>query len=856
VIFSIRTFACGPDFPNNILDGDAALLRAPVADFEKELRRIRLIPEKFEAQPATNGYAKQTFEIDVMELRLALKKGGHSSERIRDIVERYSIARQKLTSYRSDVEAWEHFSSGLEETPRPKLPVILPPDELPVEFAHYLTGSIAWYAGETNIARSEWEQVLSLPESERRFRSTWATYMLGKAWENEDPEKAISCFQQVRMLAAGGFHDRLGLSSASLGREALMNLRLERYEPAIRLYLQQLSTGDETAVSSLRFVASAALNHGDTATLSQLAQNSSVQRVISAYLISRRFWDDDLNAKVSEWLAAVENAGVRDVESAEVLALAAYQAGEYEIAERWIKRARSMPTLQWLQAKLHLRAGRMNDAAALLAKVVQLFPTETEASAHEPMQLADSLQIEGFSYLSGRIRPAEQALAELGALHLSRREYVQSLDALLRAGFWMDAAYVAERVLTADELKTYVDRYWPDLPEPEIVSTNDVEDVDLHQMNIRQELRHLLARRLARLHRNAEAQNYFPAEWLPHFRLLNESLAAGRNQTRGYVERFSLLAAASEMMRTNGMELFGTELEPDWYVYGGSFAFGLTVEDRTNNRVIVVPDEDELARVANHGATPDVRFHYRKLAAALRVEAARAGEQAVHSMPDGSFETARVLCLSATWLAESDPKAAYKLYQGILKRCRDTEIGREAARTGKVPQLDAAGRVIPLNPNIEDVPRPGMLYTIHAGDTLFGILRTVNAGGAGITLQDVIEANPGGLNPDRLRTGKMLLIPSARARIELTHVYSEQGATTDVSQSAAPVGFNYVIQRGDTLMAIAEAVTSLGSPLTAEEILDANPVIERDGLKVGMMIYIPAALPEETTDTGTPGASD
>lgn len=842
MLFSIRTFACGPDFPNNILYGDAALLSAPVADFEKELRRIRLIPEKFEAQPATNGYANQTFETDVMELRLALKKGGHSSERIRDIVERYSVARQKLASYRSELEACEQFSGGFEQTPRPKVPMILPPEELPEEFAHYLMGSVAWYAGETNTARSEWEQVLNLPDSERRFRSTWAAFMLGKAWESEDPEKAISYFQQVRMLTAGEFHDRLGLSAASLGREALMNLRLGRYEPAIRLYLQQLSTGDETAASSLRFAASAALNHGDTTALSELARNPSAQRVISAYLISRRSWDDDLNVKVTEWLAAVENAGVGDVESAEVLALAAYQAGEYEIAERWIKRARSTPTLQWLQAKLYLRAGRMNDAATLLAKVVQLFPTETDASIREPVQLADSLQIEGFSYLSNQIRPAEQALAELGALHLSRREYVQSLDALLRAGFWMDAAYVAERVLTVDELKTYVDRHWPDVPEPDVISTNEIEDVDLPQMNIRQELRHLLARRLARLHENAEAQNYFPAEWLPHFQSLNETLAAGRDQSRGYVERFSLLAAAAEMMSTNGMELFGTELEPDWYVHSGSFAFGLTVEGRTNSCEVVFPDEDEFARIANHGVTPNVRFHYRKLAAALRVEAARAGEQAVYSMPDSSPDTARILCLSATWLAETDPKAAYKLYQAILKRCRETEIGREAARTGKVPRLDKKGRVIPRNPAIEDIPCPGKLYTIHAGDTLFGILRTVNASGAGITIQDVVEANPG-LNPDKLRTGNAIRIPSERTVPRWATVEGDQ-VRQDAENNPIVDGFDYVLQEGDTLSAIVEAMTSLGSPMSAEDILEANPDLSGGEWHVGRVIRIPAITTE------------
>lgn len=52
-------------------------------------------------------------------------------------------------------------------------------------------------------------------------------------------------------------------------------------------------------------------------------------------------------------------------------------------------------------------------------------------------------------------------LAESGVLHLTRGEFIQALDALLRAGYWQDAAYVAERVLTLAELRGYVDSQWP-----------------------------------------------------------------------------------------------------------------------------------------------------------------------------------------------------------------------------------------------------------------------------------------------------------------------------------------------------------------------------------------------------------
>jgi len=50
--------ACGPDFPNSLLDGgDAAVLVAPVSDFIGELRRMKLVESRFQAVPLTGGNA-------------------------------------------------------------------------------------------------------------------------------------------------------------------------------------------------------------------------------------------------------------------------------------------------------------------------------------------------------------------------------------------------------------------------------------------------------------------------------------------------------------------------------------------------------------------------------------------------------------------------------------------------------------------------------------------------------------------------------------------------------------------------------------------------------------------------------
>jgi len=56
-------------------------------------------------------------------------------------------------------------------------------------------------------------------------------------------------------------------------------------------------------------------------------------------------------------------------------------------------------------------------------------------------------------------------------------------------------------------------------------------------------------------------------------------------------------------------------------------------------------------------------------------------------------------------------------------------------------------------------------------------------------------------------------------------------------------GYNYTIQRGDTLLAIAKAYREQGIRVTADQILKANPGLDANNLKAGQKIFIPAATP-------------
>src|SRR5213075_3265249 len=93
--------------------------------------------------------------------------------------------------------------------------------------------------------------------ADRQFKSTWASYMLGVA--EEDEEKSIAHFRQIRRLVDQGFADSQGLAAASFGLEAQIYLAQRDYARAIEYYLLQDATGDPTAAESLHIVAKEAL---------------------------------------------------------------------------------------------------------------------------------------------------------------------------------------------------------------------------------------------------------------------------------------------------------------------------------------------------------------------------------------------------------------------------------------------------------------------------------------------------------------------------------------------------------------------------------------------------------------------
>lgn len=742
--FALAALACGPSFPNRLLiSADSAVLTAPAAEFRREVLRLlpttgpsarAVVPERGE-----DG-AGQSARIDLQQLEDVLAARGVPEEQRQDLLTRWAALRA----------GWEAPRDGKEPARRPAwgdLPASLAA-RVPLEMALYMQGWLAWQAGDLGQAKAWFDRVLALPEAERPRRGSWAAYMLGRVQQRQvdamleeikqgrvakdaaaakDAELVkqldgvIVAFQRVRTLTAAGggaggaanqTSDPLGLAAASLGWEAWAHLQAGRFDEAAKLYLAQLHAGDPSALASVRMLAErlAATRlgpRGDQA-IRLAARDPSLRRVFVAWLISRGgpVWAGGRVGPgqiAPAFLDALEREQIRDVQDADRLAFAAYDAGQLDAAQRWINRASAdAPLGQFVRAMLLARRGNLDEAAAVMAQAAELFPENERWRDNNSWWVWEPPENESDPWA---VSPRKEARARAGAMHLARGRYVQGLDLLLRSNYWHDSAWVAERVLTVEELKQYVDAAWPlaptapgpgaaAAPAPREAGRDAAEggasaarrggtSADELERGLR--IRDLLSRRLVRAGRVADAVPYARPELRTVVSEYGEHLAAAENRDRLADDRALSFWKAAQIARAKGMQIMGTELAPDFAIYDGAFALESTdgeIEGRQNGLALSATP-DEAARARRNDPTPDRRYHYRFVASELAWKSAQL-------LPDRSPQLARVLWLGGRWIANVDPKAADRFYKSLVTRAGNTPLGKEANRMRWFPSRDPA----------------------------------------------------------------------------------------------------------------------------------------------------------------------
>lgn len=620
--------ACGPDFPMRLLDDRAeSLAELPEGNFKFEINRLgHAIAGLKNVTTATNtpdnGYGETP---SYTEQRDNAEQTGLSAEQ-------QALVKQ----LRSLTDAHQVEVQGA---------------NLPVDLRLYLAGAVAFNAGDHQVAAEYFQKVLALPTDQRPLRSTWAAYSLGRALYEMSAEadaepdllaQAQKAFEQTRQLSIDGFSDPLELGVASLGEEARVVRTAGDWNRAIELYATQNIHGSAVGYASLKQLMGELTALPD-AELTALLKGKTVQQLVTASLLSRVGWSFGEQPPGEKKLIQLLQGSTRgSLDNADRLAALNYQQGDYASAKAFVEHAGDGGLAWWVRAKLALREGDKTAATAAYAKAAQAFP-QNESWGERPTPDWD---FEGII-----VQPKCRVEGESAILALQRGDYLQAFDQLYRSKgiYWLDAATVAERVLTVDELKHYVDTQVPAVP-PQTQAERD----NYVPLPVAASLRDLLGRRLLREERYDEAPGYFDNVDLQNKAKAYAQLRQEADAAWWPTTRAAALFNAGALAREWGMEILGYEMSPDYAsLFGGNYSL-----ETAELKVGPLVSEGEVQRQQASAAQPDVRFHYRFVATAL-------ASRAADNLPHTSQAFAAVLCAASGWNSSLEEQSAF--YQRYVK---------------------------------------------------------------------------------------------------------------------------------------------------------------------------------------------
>ena len=498
--------------------------------------------------------------------------------------------------------------------------------------------------------------------------------------EKAQLEQALAAFQQVIDQVKSGTADPDQLALSSLGQQARIHLWLGEIAPAAQLYAQQAAQGDPDGGLSLQYISSYLINPQHVEALKQAIHDPLVQQLVTIELFARSsnlemsgIINGETGAKqlVDQTLTLLNDSVKSGFTGSDRLAALAYRSGQYAMAANLLKNAGDGGLAWWLRAKMALRDGDVKAATAAYAKAAAAFPTDESWGEQRNEDFAAEM-----------IVPDCRVAGEQAILALNRGDYLQAMDLMYRGkeNYWADVADIAERVLTVDELKGFVDKHAP-------APTTPVKPDEYNGERITQEvqLRELLARRMMRAGRYEEAVNYFA---IPNYRQAAQDFAnlmkAAKDKSADKNARAKSYYQAAALLRSQGLDFTGYEMTPDYNIYGAGYSY---LGDAFNTKDI--KDKSwisaaEAARAKKSLPDADNRFlHYRWQAVDL-------AQKAADLLPPKSQAYAAVLCNAAGWVIARDAKTGRALYQRYIKNGTQFEWGAKFGYNCPAPEFDTA----------------------------------------------------------------------------------------------------------------------------------------------------------------------
>ncbi len=543
--------------------------------------------------------------------------------------------------------------------------------DLPTASRLYVLGAVA-FAERDSRARDYFRQLLALPVEQQGEWGLKARYSLARDLMRDYPltdsrsshgseqelREAFDLYQQIIDAVREGQQDPELLSLASLGQQGRIKHWQSDPIAAAHLYARQAAQGSPSGSLSLRYTVDV-LNHPENEQFLQPGLDDPViQQLLIASFFTRSsnllyepeprpFDPTEVKNYHNELIAKLAQKVDRDMAGSDRLIALAYRNGQYPLVTLMLKNAKENGLTAWVRAKMALRAGDVNAAAAWYAKAAASFPPNETWGFQS---YSDDIVGEEF------VTPVCRIHAEQAILALNRDDYLQAMRLMYQAkeNYWPDVAHIAERVLTVNELLAFVDKYVP-APSPSAPTTPKNAGRDSADAR----LRNLLARRLMRAGQYQKALAYF-------------ALAEDRDAARAFIDAFPKKGhktaqaqgwwQAALILRHQGMELTGYEMAPDFALYGGGYSWPYYNQGPEDNSAVTSWISDgERQRVQRSLPKQDGHFlHYRWQAVTL-------AEKAADLLPYKSQAYAAVLCNATGWVWGRDAQLTKRLYQRYVK---------------------------------------------------------------------------------------------------------------------------------------------------------------------------------------------
>ncbi|MCK5903575.1 MAG: tetratricopeptide repeat protein [Cocleimonas sp.] len=635
VLFTLiqGAIACGPYLPEHLLvDRKAALLKGVTGDFHTDIYQI--IPKKKGTLvPVENTtremLEKKEFPLDTFNLLQKIRKEAINGEM-----------------------------------------AYLMGSRLPETIRIYTAGAVSYHAKGYSEAIKYFETLLSTPKKDKE-KTVWARYMLAKVYDKQGNKTAAKeGYQKVRTLVRNGFPDPLGLAINSYGEEARIHYKASDYSGAFALYGKQVSFGSISGIDSLQLLLSILITETDEViertTNDALSRNLIIlyaysylhhsiddhytSQGIQQHKANRKLEENILSFVVKKTLQQSKKNSIFQLKAAGWLAANRYIRGDFELASQLVQFDQSAVS-QWIKAKLALRKEDLNQAQEALSKAISLFPITDDKTA----------------YSTGNYTRLN---AEYAILQLSRKDYLNALTVFYTVvnnnkdlndsmsyywvNYWPDTAYVAERVLTVRELKTFVDQNAPATPQIDIDSAlkknNKVPAVAL---------RAVLARRMLRNNQLEEAIEYFDDKTLRSIaERYIDAVQRANSQWSTSSTKAEAWYNAALIAKKNGLEILGFALSPDHAIVDGMYnQWG---KPHTSNEISPFLSRNEHRRCNQSVAKPNLRFHYRLIASDYMLKAA-------NLVPQSSQAFVALLCEATGWNNAMYPEHTQVLYQKYIK---------------------------------------------------------------------------------------------------------------------------------------------------------------------------------------------